>query len=156
MQKIVPCLWLDGRIEEAVGFYMSLFPGARVLKVTHYGEAGPLPEGTVMTVSIEIAGQEVMALNGGQRIDFSPAVSFVVKCASQVEIDRLWEALGEGGETQHCGWVTDRFGLSWQVIPEALPRLMTGGEAAVNRVMAAILGMRKLDVAALERAHASA
>ena len=156
MNELATCLWFDTEGEEAARFYTSLFPNARILEVTHYGSAGPRPEGTVMTVSFELNGQRFLALNGGPEYSFTPAVSFQVMCETQVEIDRYWEALSEGGEPGPCGWLRDRFGLSWQIVPTALPRLLTETDAAGSqRVMQAMLEMSKLEIEPLELAATS-
>jgi predicted 3-demethylubiquinone-9 3-methyltransferase (glyoxalase superfamily) len=154
MQKITPCLWFDTEGEEAAEFYVSLFGDAKILEVTHYGEAGPRPVGTVMTVSFVLEGQEYMALNGGPEFPFTEAVSFSVSCEDQEEVDRLWARLLEdGGSEVACGWIKDRFGLSWQIIPTALPRLLSDpDQGRAQRAMAAMLQMTKIDVAALEKA----
>jgi predicted 3-demethylubiquinone-9 3-methyltransferase (glyoxalase superfamily) len=154
MQKITPCLWFDTEAEEAAEFYVSLFGDAKILDITRYGEAGPRPAGMVMTASFMLEGQEYTALNGGPDLPFTWAVSFQVSCDDQEEVDRLWTRLLEGGGTEsQCGWIQDRFGLSWQVIPTALPRLMSDPDPArAQRAMAAMLQMTKLDVAALEKA----
>jgi predicted 3-demethylubiquinone-9 3-methyltransferase (glyoxalase superfamily) len=154
MQKITPCLWFDTEAEEAAELYVSLFGDAKILDVTHYGEAGPRPAGSVMTVSFVLEGQEYMALNGGPEFPFTEAVSFSVSCEDQAEVDRLWARLLEGGGVEsQCGWLKDRFGLSWQIIPTALPRLMSDPDPArAQRAMAAMLQMVKIDVAALEKA----
>jgi predicted 3-demethylubiquinone-9 3-methyltransferase (glyoxalase superfamily) len=153
MQKITPCLWFDTQGEEAARFYTSVFPNSRVLKVTHYGSAGPRPEGTVMTVEFELDGRQFTALNGGPEFTFSEAVSFEVSCEDQEEVDFYWDRLSEGGEQGPCGWLKDRFGLSWQIVPTALPRLLGDADTEkAQRVMAAMLQMRKIDVEELERA----
>jgi predicted 3-demethylubiquinone-9 3-methyltransferase (glyoxalase superfamily) len=153
MNELVTCLWFDTEGEEAAGFYTSLFPASRILDVTHYGSAGPRPEGTVMTVTFELNGQRFVALNGGPEYAFTPAVSFQVMCETQVEIDRYWEALADGGEPGPCGWVQDRFGLSWQVVPTALPRLLSETDAeGSQRVMKVMLEMSKLEIEPLELA----
>ncbi len=154
MQKITPFLWFDGTAEEAMRFYTSVFPDSKAGMVTRYGEAGPGPKGSVMTATFTLFGQEFIALNGGPLFPLTPAVSFVVNCDTQREVDHYWEKLSAGGQTQQCGWLTDRFGLSWQIVPTAMGRLMEGGDAArSNRVMKAMLGMTKLDLAALEKAY---
>lgn len=154
MQKVTPFLWFDGKAEEAMRFYTSVFPDSKAGTVTRYGEAGPGPKGSVMTATFTLFGQEFIALNGGPLFAFTPAVSFVVNCDTQREVDHYWEKLSAGGKTQQCGWLTDRFGLSWQIVPTAMGRLMEGGDAArSNRVMKAMLGMTKLDLAALEKAY---
>lgn len=153
MDELITCLWFDTEGEEAARFYTSLFPNARILEVTHYGSAGPRPEGTVMTVTFELDGRRFVALNGGPEYSFTPAVSFQVMCETQVEIDRYWEALSEGGEPGPCGWLRDRFGLSWQIVPTALPRLLSETDAeASQRVMEAMLEMSKLEIEPLELA----
>jgi predicted 3-demethylubiquinone-9 3-methyltransferase (glyoxalase superfamily) len=153
MEQLVTCLWFDTEGEEAATFYTSLIPESRILEATHYGSAGPRPEGTVMTVSFELNGQRFLALNGGPEYAFTPAVSFQVMCDSQEEIDRYWDALSEGGEPGPCGWLQDRFGLSWQIVPTALPRLLATADAERSqRVMKAMLEMSKLEIEPLERA----
>lgn len=153
MDELITCLWFDTEGEEAARFYTSLFPNARILEVTHYGSAGPRPEGAVMTVTFELDGRRFVALNGGPEYSFTPAVSFQVMCETQVEIDRYWEALSEGGEPGPCGWLRDRFGLSWQIVPTALPRLLSETDAeASQRVMEAMLEMSKLEIEPLELA----
>lgn len=149
--RIIPCLWFDTNAEEAVSFYTAVFPDSRVTATSRYGEGAPLPAGSVMSIDFELAGRPFMAINGGPMFEFSPAISLMFGCESQEEIDRLWRALGEdGGETQACGWLKDRFGVSWQIVPAALSRWM-GGERS-DRVMQALWGMTKLDVEALRRA----
>ena len=156
-QRIVPCLWFDTQGEEAARFYTSIFPNSRITQVEHYGEAAPRPAGTVMTVAFELDGEEFLALNGGPEFTFSEAVSFQVFCETQDEVDAYWDALSDGGEEGPCGWLKDRFGLSWQIVPSALPRLLgdTDREKA-QRVMAAMLEMGKIEVEGLERAAAAA
>lgn len=155
-QKISTCLWFDTNAEEAVNFYISLFENSRVLRKSHYGEGAPLPAGTILTIDFELAGTAFMALNGGPHFKFTEAMSMVVQCADQAEIDRLWEGLaGGGGMPVQCGWLKDRFGLSWQIVPDRLSEMMTGpDQVRVDRVMAAILQMVKLDTATLEKAYA--
>jgi predicted 3-demethylubiquinone-9 3-methyltransferase (glyoxalase superfamily) len=156
MPTITPCLWFDTDGEEAATLYTSIFPNSRVKHVAHYGSAGPRPEGTVMTVDFELDGQPFLALNGGPDFTFSEAVSFTVNCKDQDEVDHYWSALSEGGEEGPCGWLKDRFGLSWQIVPTALPELLAQPDAeAAQRVMAAMLKMKKLEIAELERAAAS-
>jgi len=154
MQKITPYLWFDTEAEEAAEFYVSLFGDSKILEVTHYGEAGPRPAGMVLTVSFMLEGQEYTALNGGPEFPFTEAVSFSVDCEDQEEVDRLWSRLLEGGGVEsQCGWIKDRFGLSWQIIPHALPRLLNDPDPArAQRAMAAMLQMGKIDVATLEKA----
>jgi predicted 3-demethylubiquinone-9 3-methyltransferase (glyoxalase superfamily) len=153
MQQITPCLWFDTEGEEAAKLYTSLFEDSRIVNVTHYGEAGPRAAGTVMTVDFELAGQKYVALNGGPDFTFNEAVSFQVHCADQEEVDRFWNALSEGGEEGPCGWLKDRYGLSWQIIPTALEELLSDPDPGRSqRAMAAMLSMHKLDIAALQRA----
>ncbi|RKN09306.1 VOC family protein [Streptomyces radicis] len=156
MQKITTFLWFDDQAEEAAAFYTSLFDDSRVVDVQRYGEAGPAPAGTVMTVTFELAGQRYIALNGGPHFAFTEAVSLYVDCADQAEVDRLWDRLtAEGGEESECGWLKDRYGLSWQIVPRFLTDTIGGPDrAAAERVTRAMLGMRKLDVHALQRAAA--
>ena len=154
MGKITPFLWYDTEAEEAATLYTSLFPNSTILAVNRYGAAGPGPEGSVMTVSFELDGQRCVALNGGPAHPFTEAVSFVVDCTTQEEVDRYWDALTEaGGEESMCGWLRDRFGLSWQIVPSRLPELLSDpdGEKA-QRVMQAMLQMKKIDIAGLEAA----
>ena len=154
MQKITPFLWFDDNAEEAVNFYVSLFADSKVNNITRYGEGGPGPEGQIMTASFELHGQEFMALNGGPHFTFSPAISFFVNCETQEEVDELWEKLLEGGEAQQCGWITDRFGVSWQIIPTALGELMGDLDPAKSqRVMTAMLRMVKIDIQGLQQAY---
>lgn len=152
MQKISTCLWFDGRAEEAMTFYTSVFGNSKAGKVTRYGDAGPGAKGSVMTATFELEGRSFMALNGGPNFSFTPAVSMVVNCETQDELDDTWDKLLEGGAPQQCGWLTDRFGLSWQVIPTVLPELVTGDPARADRVMQALMKMVKLDIAGLQRA----
>ena len=159
MQKIAPCLWFDHEGEEAARFYVSIFPDSGIDAVSRYGKEGfevhGKPEGTAMSVSFHLAGQSFTALNGGPQYTFSEAVSFQVDCATQAEVDHYWSRLAEGGEEGRCGWLKDRFGVSWQIVPNALPRLLGHPDTAVReRVTRAFLQMKKLDVAALERAVA--
>ena len=153
MHKISPCLWFDGKAEEAMHFYTSIFPNSSVGEVMRYGEAGPGAKGTVMSVTFQIEGQEFMGLNGGPGFSFSPAVSFFVKCRTQDEVDRYWDALSAGGQPQQCGWVTDKFGVSWQIVPTVLVELLQAKDSARSqRVMAAMLKMFKLDIEVLKAA----
>ncbi len=153
-QKITPFLWFDHQAEEAANFYVSLFPDSKILSVARYGEAGPGPAGSVMTVSFQLAGQRFTALNGGPQFAFTEAISLVANCESQEEVDALWSRLtADGGQESMCGWLKDRYGLSWQIVPTALPRLLQDPDPAkAKRVMEAMLQMRKIDIAALERA----
>ncbi|MDX6520834.1 MAG: hypothetical protein QOF08_1439 [Gaiellales bacterium] len=153
MSKITPCLWFDTDGEEAARFYTSLFPNSRIGHVSRYGEAGPRPAGTAMTVSFELDGEPFLALNGGPQFTFSEAISFQVSCADQDEVDRFWNALTEGGEEGRCGWLKDRFGLSWQIVPTRLPELLGNPDAEkAGRVMAAMMAMKKIEIGVLERA----
>lgn len=153
-QKITPHLWFDSNAEEAVDFYVSLFDNSRILRVARYGEAGPGTPGTVMVVEFELEGQRFVAINGGPHITFNEAVSFLVNCDTQEEIDRLWDALTDGGQIQQCGWLKDRFGLSWQVNYAGLSDMMTDEDADKSaRAMRAMLQMKKIDIAALKQAH---
>ena len=156
MPKITPFLWFDSQAEEAARFYVSLFPNSRIRGIVRYGAAGPGPAGAVMTVAFELNGFELTALNGGPQFPFTEAISLVATCDSQVEIDTLWEKLlAAGGRESRCGWLKDRYGLSWQVVPAALPELLGDKDAAkAQRAMRAMLGMVKLDIAALKKAHA--
>jgi predicted 3-demethylubiquinone-9 3-methyltransferase (glyoxalase superfamily) len=153
MQKITPCLWFDTEGEEAAEFYVNIFPDSKILEVSRYGDAGPGTAGNAMTVSFELAGSRFVALNGGPAFTFNEAVSFQVDCADQKEVDYFWEGLGKGGEEGQCGWLKDQFGVSWQIVPAALPALLSDPDPGRSqRAMQAMLGMRKLDVAAIERA----
>jgi predicted 3-demethylubiquinone-9 3-methyltransferase (glyoxalase superfamily) len=153
MGRITPCLWFDTDGEDAARFYTSVFPNSRITNVTRYGSAGPRPEGTVMTVEFELDGTPFVALNGGPEFAFSEAISFQVDCHTQEDVDSLWTSLAEGGEEGPCGWLKDRFGLSWQIIPTALPQLLKDpDEERAQRVMEAMLKMGKIEIAELERA----
>jgi predicted 3-demethylubiquinone-9 3-methyltransferase (glyoxalase superfamily) len=155
LTKITPFLWFDTEAEEAATFYCSVFEGSRIGVVTHYGWAGPRPEGMVMTVEFELSGQPFVALNGGPQFTFDEAISFQVDCETQEEIDRLWSTLSEGGSEGPCGWLKDRYGLSWQIVPARLNEILRSAEPdAAQRAMGAMLGMGKLDLAALEAAAA--
>jgi predicted 3-demethylubiquinone-9 3-methyltransferase (glyoxalase superfamily) len=155
MQKITPFLWFDGNAEEAMNFYTSVFKNAKVGNISRYGEAGPGPAGSVLTASFELEGLEFTALNGGPHFKFNEAISFHVACESQAEVDYFWDRLGAGGQIQQCGWLKDKFGVSWQIVPTALPRLLGNPDRTkANRVMQAMLQMKKLDIAALEQAAA--
>jgi predicted 3-demethylubiquinone-9 3-methyltransferase (glyoxalase superfamily) len=155
MQKVTPCLWFDDQGEEAANFYASIFPNSRITDMSRYGESGPGTPGKVMTVAFELDGRPFTALNGGPQYSFSEAVSFQVACDDQDEVDRYWEALGDGGEQGPCGWLKDKFGVSWQVFPKRLPDLLSDPDRdKAQRVMAAMLKMRKIDVGELERAAA--
>jgi predicted 3-demethylubiquinone-9 3-methyltransferase (glyoxalase superfamily) len=151
--QLTPCLWFEDKAEEAARFYASVFPNSRILEITRYTSAGPRPEGSVMTVDFELDGQPMMALNGGPEFKFTPAVSFVVHCKDQQEVDFYWERLLDGGSPVQCGWLTDRFGLSWQIVPERLLELNADPDRArAARVMAAMMKMIKLEIAPLEAA----
>ena len=153
MSKITPCLWFDTEGEQAAELYTSVFPNSRILDVARYGEAGPRDAGTVMTVSFELDGQKFVALNGGPGYSFTEAISFQIDCASQEEVDHYWSRLSEGGEEGPCGWLKDRYGLSWQVVPQRLQELLADPDRERSqRAMAAMLKMGKLDIAALEAA----
>jgi predicted 3-demethylubiquinone-9 3-methyltransferase (glyoxalase superfamily) len=159
MQKITTWLWFDTEAEEAAEFYTSVFPDSRITDVSRYGEAGPRPEGMVMTVGFELFGREFYALNGGSnaRIDEGPGISFMVECDSQEEIDRYWDKLAAGGREVACGWVTDRYGVSWQIIPKRLRELLADPDREkAQRATAAMLGMTKIEIAGLEQAAAAA
>lgn len=158
IQKITPFLWFDHQAEEAAAFYASIFPNSRVGKVTRYSEAGPGPKGTAMTVEFSLEGQEFIALNGGPHFKFTEAVSFVVNCETQDEVDAYWSKLTAGGGAEsHCGWVKDRYGLSWQIVPTLLHKLVGGPEPAkAQAAMKAMLGMKKLDTRELQRAYDNA
>ena len=153
--KISPSLWFDTEAEEAAEFYCSVFPNSRVVGRTHYTEGAPREAGMVMTVEFELDGQRFVGINGGPEFTFSEAVSFQIDCKDQEEVDRYWTALSEGGEEGPCGWLKDRFGLSWQIVPDALPRLLSDPDKdKAQRVMAAMLEMRKIEIADLEAAAA--
>lgn len=153
MDAITPCLWFDTEAEDAAQFYTSVFPRSRIVNVSRYGSAGPRPEGMVMTVDFELDGRSFVALNGGTDFRFNEAISLQVDCKDQDEVDRLWETLSDGGEKGPCGWLKDRYGLSWQIIPSALPKLLADPDhEKAQRVMAAMLQMQKIDVGELERA----
>ena len=153
MQKITPFLWFDGKAEEAMNFYVSIFKNSKVGRVTRYGDAGPGPKRSVMSATFELEGQEFFALNGGPQFTFSPAISFFVNCETQEEVDALWEKLSAGGEKQKCGWVQDRYGLSWQIVPRKLPTLLgDANPARAKRAFESMMQMKRIDIDALERA----
>jgi predicted 3-demethylubiquinone-9 3-methyltransferase (glyoxalase superfamily) len=157
MHKITPFLWFNGNAEEAANFYVSIFKDSSVLSVTRYSDMGPGPKGSVMTVSFKLDGQEFTALNGGPEFSFNPAISFVVNCDTQEEVDEYWERLSAGGSEVQCGWLTDKYGVSWQVVPRILPQLLHDKDAAKSRrVMEALFQMKKLDINRLEQAAAQA
>jgi predicted 3-demethylubiquinone-9 3-methyltransferase (glyoxalase superfamily) len=154
MQKITPFLWFNAQAEEAMNFYVSVFKNSKVLSVTRYGKAGPGAEGTVMSATFELEGQEFFALNGGPQFTFSPAISLFVNCETQQEVDELWEKLSAGGQKNRCGWLTDKFGLSWQIIPSVLGPLLGDKDAEKSqRVMKAMLQMDKMDISRLKQAY---
>jgi predicted 3-demethylubiquinone-9 3-methyltransferase (glyoxalase superfamily) len=154
MQKITPFLWFDGRLEEAVSFYTSIFKNSKVGHMTRSGEAGPGPKGTVMSASFTLEGQEFIALNGGPQFPFTPAVSFFVNCETQEEVDYFWMRLLDSGKEERCGWLKDKFGLSWQIIPSTLGKMLGDPDRAKSqRVMKTMLAMNKLDMAGLQRAY---
>jgi predicted 3-demethylubiquinone-9 3-methyltransferase (glyoxalase superfamily) len=154
MQKITPFLRFDGKSEEAMNFYVSIFKNSKVVSVTRYGEAGPGPKGTVMSATFQLDGQEFYALNGGPMFTFSPAISFFVKCETQPEIDKMWEKLSAGGEKQRCGWLKDKYGVSWQIVPPVLGEMLSDKDAEKSkRVMEAMLQMDKIDIDTLKRAY---
>jgi predicted 3-demethylubiquinone-9 3-methyltransferase (glyoxalase superfamily) len=157
MQKVTPCLWFDTEGEEAASFYTSVFPNSRITDIARYGSAGPRREGTVMTVSFELDGQEFVALNGGPEFTFNEAISFQVSCKDQEEVDAYWSTLSEGGEQGPCGWLKDRFGVSWQIVPARLTELLSDPDRERSqRVMQAMLQMKKIEVDDLERAATAA
>jgi predicted 3-demethylubiquinone-9 3-methyltransferase (glyoxalase superfamily) len=157
MQKITPCLWFDTEGEEAAQFYTSLFPNSRIVDVTRYGSAGPRPEGSVMTVDFELDGQRFIALNGGPQFKFNEAISLEVDCENQEEVDKYWNALSEGGEEGPCGWLKDKYGVSWQIVPRVLIELISDpDQEKAQRVIAAMLEMHKIEIDELERAAAAA
>ena len=153
MQKITPFLWFDGNVEEAMNFYTSIFKNSKVESVTRYGEGAPLPAGAIMSATFELEGQRFMALNGGPQFKFTEAISFFVNCETQEEVDRLWEKLSEGGQKSRCGWLKDKYGLSWQIIPSVLGVLLNDSDPARSkRVMMAMLQMSKIDIQELKKA----
>ena len=154
MQKITPFLWFDNNAEEAMNFYIAIFKNSRVLKIARFTEGAPGPKGAVMTASFSLDGQEFIALNGGPTFAFSPAISFVVNCETQDEVDQFWERLSEGGEQIQCGWLKDKFGVSWQIVPIILGEMLSGSdEIRAQRVMSAMLQMKKIEIAALRKAY---
>ncbi len=157
MPEITPCLWFDTEGEDAANFYTSIFPNSKILHVARYGSAGPRPEGTVMTVSFELDGKKFTALNGGPEYTFSEAISFQVDCKNQEEVDAFWSKLSEGGEEGPCGWLKDKYGLSWQIVPTRLPELLSDPDRdKAQRVMEAMLKMKKIEIGELEHAAAQA
>lgn len=154
MSKITPFLWFNDNAEEAMNFYVSVFKNSKVVRVTRYGDGGSGPKGTVMSATFELEGQEFFALNGGPLFSFTPAISFFVNCATQQEVDELWEKLSEGGKKERCGWLKDKYGLSWQIIPSVLGKLLGDKDAEKSkRVMQAMLQMSKIEIGALQQAY---
>lgn len=154
MSKITPFLWFDGQAEEAMNFYVSVFNDSKILNVNRYGDAGPGPKGTVMTASFLLNGQPFLALNGGPVFQFTPAISFVVNCETQEEVDSYWAKLSAGGQEGQCAWLTDKFGISWQIVPKQLGQLLSDpNPAKAGRVMQAMLEMSKIDIAELQRVY---
>jgi len=154
MQKITPFLWFDGQAEEAMNFYISIFKNSKIINVSRYGEAGPGPKGTVMSGTFQLEGQQFMALNGGPHFTFTPAISLFVNCEAQEEVDELWKKLSAGGSEERCGWLKDKFGLSWQIIPSALGKLLGDKDPEkAKRVMMAMLKMNKIEVKKLQEAY---
>jgi predicted 3-demethylubiquinone-9 3-methyltransferase (glyoxalase superfamily) len=154
-QRITPFLWFNDNAEEAINFYTSLFKNSKVLNVARYGDAGPGPSGTVMSATFQLEGQEFMALNGGPEFRFTEAISLFVKCETQAEVDELWQKLTEGGEESQCGWLKDKYGLSWQIIPNALSEMLSDKDPdKAGRVMRAMLPMQKIDIKTLQEAYA--
>jgi predicted 3-demethylubiquinone-9 3-methyltransferase (glyoxalase superfamily) len=154
MKKITPFLWFDDQAEEAMNFYISIFKDSKVVNVSRFGEAGPGPKGTVMTATFQVNGQEITALNGGPQFSFTEAISFYVDCETQQEVDELWDKLSEGGEKGQCGWLKDKYGLSWQIVPTALVEMLQDVDPQKSKnVMEAMLKMNKIDINILRRAY---
>ena len=154
MQKITPYIWFDDQAEEAMNFYTSIFKLSKVVAVSRFGEAGPRPAGMVLTATFELEGQEFVALNGGPEYSFTPAISFFVHCETQAEVDEMWDKLSAGGEQGPCGWLKDKFGVSWQIVPNILGELLNDKDTEKSkRVMLAMLKMGKLDIASLQQAY---
>jgi predicted 3-demethylubiquinone-9 3-methyltransferase (glyoxalase superfamily) len=154
MQKITPFLWFDGKAEEAMNFYVSIFKNSKIGRVSRYTDAGPGPKGSVMSATFVLEGQEFYALNGGPQFKFTPAISLFVNCETQQEVDDLWNKLSEGGREDQCGWLQDKYGLSWQLIPTALGKMLGDKDAAkASRVMQAMLKMKKIDIKGLQQAY---
>jgi Uncharacterized protein conserved in bacteria len=154
MQKITPFLWFDGKAEEAANFYVSIFKNSKIDHVSRYGDAGPGPKGSVMIVTFQLEGQKYTALNGGPQYKFTPAISLFVNCEDQAEVDHLWEKLSSGGAPQQCGWLTDKYGVTWQIIPKALMQLMQDKDPVKSqRVFKAMLQMNKIEVEDLKKAY---
>jgi predicted 3-demethylubiquinone-9 3-methyltransferase (glyoxalase superfamily) len=154
MQKITPFLWFNNQAEEATNFYLSVFKNSKIVSITRYGDAGPGPKGTIMTTKFLIGAQEFVALNGGPQFTFSQAISFVVNCRTQKEVDEFWEKLSEGGEKQQCGWLKDKYGVSWQIVPVVMVEMLNDPDPAKSqRVMKAMLQMNKIDIKILKQAY---
>lgn len=154
MQKITPCLWFDNNAEEAVNHYRAIFKDSKIGKILRCGESGPGPKGSVLTIAFELEGQEFIALNGGPIFKFTEAISLSVNCKTQTEVDELWERLSDGGQKSQCGWLKDKFGLSWQIVPSALIEMLQDQDPAKSaRVMAALMQMNKIDIETLKRAY---
>jgi predicted 3-demethylubiquinone-9 3-methyltransferase (glyoxalase superfamily) len=154
VQKIIPFLWFDGKAEEAMNFYVSIFKNSKIMSVTRCGDKGPGPKGSVMTATFQLEGQQFYALNGGPMFTFSPAISFFVNCETQQAVDELWERLSEGGEKQRCGWLKDKYGVSWQIIPTVLGEMLQDKDPErSSKVMQAMLQMDKIDIETLRRAY---
>lgn len=154
MQNITPCLWFDGKAEEAMNFYVSVFKNSKIVSVTRYGDAGPGKKGTVMIGTLQIDGQEFHALNGGPEYTFTPAISFVVNCETQQEVDQHWDKLSKGARSWRCGWIQDKYGVSWQIVPSILRKLLQDKDAGkASRVMKAMLKMDKMDIELLQQAY---
>ena len=154
MQKITPFLWFDGKAEEAMNFYVSIFKNSKVVSITRYGDAGPGPKGSVMSATFQLEGQQFYALNGGPQFTFTPAISMFVSCETQKEVDKLWDELSEGGRKDRCGWLQDKFGLSWQIIPTVLGKMLQDKDRKkADRVMQAMLQMDKIDIKRLKQAY---
>jgi predicted 3-demethylubiquinone-9 3-methyltransferase (glyoxalase superfamily) len=154
MEKLSTCLWFDGKAEEAMNFYTSIFKNSKKGKISRYGDGAPMPKGTVMVATFELLGHDFMALNGGPHFTFSPAISFVVNCETQEEVDEYWEKLSAGGGDLQCGWLKDKYGVSWQIVPTILAQLMSDKDATkTQRVMKALMQMKKLDIQKLQDAY---
>jgi len=154
MQKITPFLWFDDKAEEAVNFYVSIFKNSKVLGISRYGDAGPGPKGTVMVAKFQLEGHEFIALNGGPQFKFTEAISFLVNCESQEEVDKFWEKLSDGGKESQCGWLKDKYGLSWQIVPTVLGEMLQDKDPEKSkRVMQAMLQMQKIDIKKLKEAY---
>jgi predicted 3-demethylubiquinone-9 3-methyltransferase (glyoxalase superfamily) len=155
MQRITPCLWFDHQAEEAARFYVSIFKNSKLGEITHYGEGAPRPKGSVLTVRFQLDGEEFLALNGGPVFKFTEAISLIVNCETQEEVDRMWEKLSKGGEKVECGWLKDKYGLSWQIVPTVLAKMLSDPDPArADRVLQAVMQMKKLDIKKLEEAYA--